>query len=751
MRRDFKGPWARWMAATLLVGCSGGGDDASSSDVCAEAADVVAGCLDAPAERAAGECDSTLAQRIVDEGCDGVSALEDTGKTDGSWSDFMCGLGFTSYCATLPQNVESSIVWAWDDSKGETRRLYEASSESGYRITAIVRDSNGDIKNQYIDKGTLHYQIGDKDWAAADVTPVEGVGLEASIYVDERTDTQEVKFYFSLTTVDGETLQHPKTGQAGPSVFNSIGMRPQLLINEYKSNGTDDDTDPDWLEIYNKETYAVNMYGLILNACGGASNRCGTGSRKDNRIAGYHTTIPAGGYLVFRFDDRKPSGQRIRLHINEGIGSDEAIALHMPDDQTVIDSFRPSEENPAWEDRHPNGTYSRTTDGAGEWKDGEITLCAANGSGATADLEELKRLCPYYAYVTHDDPTNLNVYIPKEGYEYGEGWRQKEIEAKFDSDQYTFDRLKSKLDGSKVQGYDLRDRWNGKDALFIDIYYDTVVDSATYREGVIRDAGHALRYRTRFLADDDNKWIPSWSKLQYKSDTLRFGPIWFRTETSSDMISADLERADAVLHRTSDDTRCQLYALDDAPETMVEPPDLAALEQALKDNDTSILPGADTALFQSLQATFDALRVDHFGVDAGSLVPRLMLVDYRYRVEFKDNDGKAVHEASFDHITHQYTLPYSELDNRYACNAERAEVNDSYAIELETLWEDGLDKEVQLRELFKLCGLLGVVPGVVESVGSKGGSTRTAEVTFEVDEIEEVKIRKNEFLELVVR
>ncbi len=118
-------------------------------------------------------------------------------------------------------------------------------------------------------------------------------------------------------------------------------------------------------------------------------------------------------------------------------------------------------------------------------------------------------------------------------------WSNLEIEAKWETDAATFERLLADLPdrSSLVLGgekYDIRVRWGGIPRRFTDIYYD---DAG--RE--LAEAGHVLRHRTRArsepLATDRRPatlksatWSDDWQRIQYKSDAIRLGPVWLREE-----------------------------------------------------------------------------------------------------------------------------------------------------------------------------------------------------------------------------
>ena len=171
---------------------------------------------------------------------------------------------------------------------------------------------------------------------------------------------------------------------------------------------------------------------------------------------------------------------------------------------------------------------------------------------------------------------------------------------------------------------------------------------------------------------------------------------------------------------------------------------MAGLAYALYNNDSSVISNADNELIDSVKVIFNALKKDHPEIELNTIHPMMMVVDYRYRIEFLDNDNNPKHELSFDHISSIYELPVSY--NGYKCDSEIIESSENFSIELETLWNNQGSKSKQLSELITLCAMLNQVPELKYSTSSKGGSSKIKEIILKSDEIKTVEISENDFV-----
>lgn len=101
-----------------------------------------------------------------------------------------------------------------------------------------------------------------------------------------------VQYYVEATNQDGLTTKYPATA---PTQFSSYTVGAStvisLFINEVFADGTKDNTDPDWFEIYNASEIPVNLAGYLVSD-GGIY-----GTTKPKRVLG-NITIPAKGFLA---------------------------------------------------------------------------------------------------------------------------------------------------------------------------------------------------------------------------------------------------------------------------------------------------------------------------------------------------------------------------------------------------------------------------------------------------------------------
>ena len=264
------------------------------------------------------------------------------------------------------------------------------------------------------------------------------------------------------------------------------------------------------------------------------------------------------------------------------------------------------------------------------------------------------------------DNTQSFVELPK-------GWKQMEVEAKWETTRSEFERAIIDLsDGTTAFGYSLDVRWGGVPRKFIDHYYDTP-------SGVIRDATHSLRHRTRLRSNPNarsrklselinSNWQKDWERIQYKSTPVRRGSVWFRHEVGEckiwDSMNQDL-CADLATTVASD-----------------------------------VLQDVSTA-----HPATSLLLTDHPNLDRTQLSPVVTITDFRYRIEFK-RDEVAVLEASMDHLISE--------------NLRTGEVNFNYEIELEVITDTPSDMD--MIELFRVADLLQRQYNLTPSIRSKGGN-----------------------------
>jgi hypothetical protein len=123
---------------------------------------------------------------------------------------------------------------------------------------------------------------------------------------------------------------------------NSAPPSPVVLkINEIFSRG--DDTNPDWIEIYNAGTQDVDLTGWKIYDNGG---QAGTKPKKEFPSG---ATIPAGGFYVIVVDDTTSSGFGLS-------SSGETVWLEKPDGTVTDDIAFPALETTQSYGRYPDGS-----------------------------------------------------------------------------------------------------------------------------------------------------------------------------------------------------------------------------------------------------------------------------------------------------------------------------------------------------------------------------------------------------------
>jgi hypothetical protein len=167
-------------------------------------------------------------------------------------------------------------------------------------------------------------------------------------------------------------------GTENPAIGSNPWAETALLrINELlavnKGNLIDpDESDeyPDWFEIYNPGTTAVNMSGMFItdNMYNPTKWKVPEG-----------VTIAAGGYLLFWADADPEQGG---MHTNFQFDSDgEMLALYKADSTTLIDAV-------VFPPQIANVSYGRRMDSVNDWTSFDVsTPRAANGMPSTATLE----------------------------------------------------------------------------------------------------------------------------------------------------------------------------------------------------------------------------------------------------------------------------------------------------------------------------------------------------------------------------
>jgi len=193
-------------------------------------------------------------------------------------------------------------------------------------VSAQVVDENNNLASVQLLWGINDYTLNTATMASA------GDIYSASIGMFELGNTIQ----FRIRAVDNMSAE-----ALSPVYSIIIGFQaPTLYINELMPSNTTIITDEygeyeDWVEIYNPNPFAVNLAGYYLT-----DNHYGDGSPMTQISSAQpdSTTIPAGGYKLFWFDEDMEQGV---LHINTKLGTAaDAVYLIAPDLLTVVHSVQ---------------------------------------------------------------------------------------------------------------------------------------------------------------------------------------------------------------------------------------------------------------------------------------------------------------------------------------------------------------------------------------------------------------------------
>jgi hypothetical protein len=140
------------------------------------------------------------------------------------------------------------------------------------------------------------------------------------------TEPPEATSWDPLADAGRDGATPPARDQGRPSGDQGGGRGP-LLINEVAPHGTEPDTDPDFIELYNRGSGQVNLRGYKVRDDSGSWVELPDGD-----------IIPAGGYYIINCDDMSATSKLPGAHVpfKLGGGGDEAH-LAAPDG-TELDS-----------------------------------------------------------------------------------------------------------------------------------------------------------------------------------------------------------------------------------------------------------------------------------------------------------------------------------------------------------------------------------------------------------------------------
>lgn len=153
-----------------------------------------------------------------------------------------------------------------------------------------------------------------------------------------------------------------------------------LKINEFLASNDSDyydlttDNYPDWIEIYNAGTEAIDIGGMYIT-----DDLAELTLWQIPTTAPDTTTIPAGSYLLL-LADKKPEAGILHVNIKLG-GSGEQIGLTLSDTVTIVDSLTFGEQT-------KDISMGRLPDGSSTWEFFSLTSAgASNNEGTVVSVE----------------------------------------------------------------------------------------------------------------------------------------------------------------------------------------------------------------------------------------------------------------------------------------------------------------------------------------------------------------------------
>ncbi|MCF6268563.1 MAG: lamin tail domain-containing protein [Melioribacteraceae bacterium] len=208
------------------------------------------------------------------------------------------------------------------------------------RISATVTDPDGDLASVTLTYGT------------------DEVAMTANgdtYYSDLGTFDDGTVMSFFITAIDAEE----QTTISDTLSFQVGYVPPVLFINEFLASNDNIDVDgtgtfPDWIEIYNPGSEAVDIGGYFVTD--GLDELT---AWQIPETASDTTTIPAGGFIVLIANKTPELGV---LHVNLKLsGGGEQIGLTAPNGTTVIDSL-------TYLDQTTDVSEGRKPDGSDNWE-----------------------------------------------------------------------------------------------------------------------------------------------------------------------------------------------------------------------------------------------------------------------------------------------------------------------------------------------------------------------------------------------
>ncbi|MFN8863377.1 MAG: lamin tail domain-containing protein [Flavobacteriales bacterium] len=195
-----------------------------------------------------------------------------------------------------------------------------------------------------------------------------------------------------------------------PRVTNSLVFisSPPLFINELLAANLTDITDEageheDWIEIYNPNSFAVNLAGYYLTD----NPELPTKHAIPNSFPA-DVTIGPNDWMLFWADENQTEGLH---HTNFRLSNNlEMVGLYTPDGFTLVDAI-------TWQGLDSDTSYGRITDGAAQWVQFTGTTPDASNNGGTVTIEEVRTVSDWSAYpnpvtnwITFSRPQAFRVY-----------------------------------------------------------------------------------------------------------------------------------------------------------------------------------------------------------------------------------------------------------------------------------------------------------------------------------------------------
>lgn len=164
------------------------------------------------------------------------------------------------------------------------------SSEKGV-VTAKILDLKG------IKSATLYYKSSaESDFSHTAMTLTENFIYSAEI--PEYPKDTKVEYYIRVVNSDDLIALYPKDAPDKTASY-TVGASSEikLYINEVFSDGTKDETDPDWVEIFNGSEIEVNLEGYFFYD-EGIKTSLGTEGEKAKRVLGNISIQPKGFTVI---------------------------------------------------------------------------------------------------------------------------------------------------------------------------------------------------------------------------------------------------------------------------------------------------------------------------------------------------------------------------------------------------------------------------------------------------------------------